>query len=464
MSVRSDTMVDTQTASQPTRRRGHIGRVVAVSLITGVLLSAVLTLLVFPGADEAVITGAVLTSWGIGWGLLWWLSAHRTDQQQQWALVPAVAMGMTGVVYLVARPGAGWLAASGWLWPVLLAALVGWMVRESRRSLRGWARPVLLYPVFLVLALCAVGGGYEKVAETGDAGRLAAPGHRFDVGGHQLFIHCAGTGSPTVVLEAGLGSSSAMMSGWIAPEVAKVTRVCVHDRAGYGRSDPAPSLPDGLQAAADLHRLLAAAHEPGPFVLAGHSSGAVYVRDYANAYPDEVAGMVLLDGQSPDAMAKLPGWSSFYSLYRRVEALTPSLARVGLLRLVSGVSGVSGGGLPEPARTQERTALSTPQYYRALREELAQLPTALDQAQPRAGGLGNKPLVVVSARRDAQRGWMPLQNAMAKLSTNTAHVVLLDAAHADLTEAQDAARASAEAVTRAVTAARTGSRLPSAVP
>jgi pimeloyl-ACP methyl ester carboxylesterase len=461
MSVQSDTIARSHTATEPTRRRGRIGQVVAASLTTGLLLTGVLTLLVFPGADEAVITGGALTSWGIGWGLLWWLSARRTDQPQRWALVPAAAMGATGLVYLVARPGAGWLAGSGWVWPLLLAALVVWMVRESRRSLHSWARPVLLYPVFAALALCAVGGTYEKVAETDDAGRLATPGDRFDVGGHDLFLHCAGTGSPTVVLEAGLGSSSAVTAGWIAPEAAKATRVCVYDRAGYGRSEPAPSPRDGLQAAADLHTLLAAAHEPGPYVLAGHSSGAVYIRDYANAYPDQVAGMVLLDGQSPDAMRKLPGWSSFYAVYRRVEALTPSLARVGLMRLLSGVQVA---GLPEPAHTQERTSLSTPRYYRALRAELAQLPTALEQAQPRPGGLGDKPLVVVTAGRDAQRGWMPLQNAMTKLSTNSEHVVLPDAAHADLTEEHAAAHASAAAITRAVTAVRTGLPLASTAP
>jgi pimeloyl-ACP methyl ester carboxylesterase len=438
------------------RRRGHLGRLVAGSLATGAALSAVLTLLVFPGADEAVITGAALTSWAIGWGLLWWLSAHRTQQPQQWALVPAAAMGVTGLVYLLAHPDAGSLSTWGWVWPAILAALVVWMVRQSRRSLHSWARPVLLYPVFAVLALCAVGGTYEKIAETGDAGNLAAPGHRFDVGGHQLFLRCAGTGKPTVVLEAGLGSSSSVMSGWIAPQVAEATRVCVYDRAGYGRSEPSPSPRDGLQAAADLHTVLAAAHEHGPYVLAGHSSGAVYVGDFANAYPDQVAGMVLLDGQSPDVMAKLPGWSTFYAVYRRVEALAPSLARVGVARLLSRVQVA---GLPEPARTQERTSLSTPRYYRALRDELAHLPTALHQAQPRRGGLGNKPLVVVTAGRGAQRGWMPLQDGMTRLSTNSLHVVLPTAAHADLTGEEAAAHASAAAVTRAVTAVRTGEPL-----
>jgi pimeloyl-ACP methyl ester carboxylesterase len=440
---------------QREQKRGHIGRVVLGSIATGLLLSLASTLLLFPGATEPVITGAALGSWGIGWAMLWMLS-RRTTQPQEWARVPAAVMGGAGAVHLLARPDAGLISASGWVWPVVLGALIAWMVQRSRRALRSWARPVLLYPLFAALAVFAVGGAAERVAETRDTDHLAGAGELFDVGDHRLFLHCEGTGGPTVVLESALGSPAAAMAGRIAPEIAKTTRVCVYDRAGYGRSEPAPTPRDGAEAATDLHALLAAAHETGPFVLAGHSSGAVYVRIYAKTYPDQVAGMVLLDGQSPDAMTKMPGWSTFYSTYRRVEALQPSVARIGLMRLFAHATPAD---LPEPARTQALTTVARPATYRALHDELAQLPTALQQAHSRRGSLGSKPLIVVTAGKDASRGWMPLQEAMTTLSTNTVHRVLPDATHVSLTENPRDAHAAAAAVRDVVAAVRTGTEL-----
>ncbi|MDX6326755.1 MAG: hypothetical protein QOK15_3109 [Nocardioidaceae bacterium] len=434
------------------RKRGHIGLVVAGSITTGLLVSAASTLLLFPGATEPVITGAALVSWGIGWAMLWLLS-RRTTQPQEWARIPAVVMGGGGATYLLLRPDAGLISALGWVWPMGLAALIVWMVRRSRRSLRSWSRRVLLYPLFGILALCAISGAAERVAETRDAAHLADAGALYDVGDHRLFLNCVGTGSPTVVLESGLGSPSTAMAGRIAPGVARTTRVCVYDRAGYGRSEPAPTPRDGVQAAADLNALLAAAHETGPFVLAGHSSGAVYIRIYAKTYPTQVAGMVLIDGQSPDAMTKMPGWSSFYWVYRRVEALEPSLARLGVLRVFAHAFPED---LPDPARTQAVTTASEPVTYRALRDELSQLPTALDQAHSGPDSLGSKPLVVLTAGKDAARGWMPLQEAMTALSTNTVHRVLPDATHQSLTDNPRDARAAAAAVTDVVAAVRTG--------
>ena len=130
--------------------------------------------------------------------------------------------------------------------------------------------------------------------------RSADGGELVDVGGHKLFISCRGTGSPTVVLEGGLGQGSDYFA-LIAPKVATTTRVCAYDRAGHGRSEPATGTQDGTAIARDLHSLLAASGNPGPYILAGHSSGGVYVRFFAAAYPGDVAGVVLLDAQSPHA-------------------------------------------------------------------------------------------------------------------------------------------------------------------
>jgi len=143
-----------------------------------------------------------------------------------------------------------------------------------------------------------------------DAGTpVAGPGRLdglFDVGGgRRLSLSCVGTGSPTVVLEAGLGDPAAP---WFAVEtaVAPVARVCSYDRAnaGGGASDPAPGPRTGADAVADLHALLAAAGVPGPYVLVGHSVGGLFARLYAHTYPDEVAGLVLVDASHEEQVER----------------------------------------------------------------------------------------------------------------------------------------------------------------
>jgi pimeloyl-ACP methyl ester carboxylesterase len=138
---------------------------------------------------------------------------------------------------------------------------------------------------------------------------------------------------PAVVLESGLGETGAYW-GWISTALAPDTRVCVYDRAGRGWSDPASVAQDGVAVTTDLRTLLDRAHVPGPFVFVGHSSGAEYVRIFAGRYPEQVAGVVLLDAQPTEAFEGLPAYPAFYSAFRRISALLPSLARLGVGRHV----------------------------------------------------------------------------------------------------------------------------------
>ncbi len=128
-----------------------------------------------------------------------------------------------------------------------------------------------------------------------------------DLGGHKLHFNCRGeavNGSPTVVMEAGLNSSSETWTN-IQPEIATFTRVCVYDRAGLGKSDPPPRPPrTSSQIAKDLHALLTKAGETGPLVVVGHSFGGIIVRMYASLYPKSVVGMVLVDSVHEEETAK----------------------------------------------------------------------------------------------------------------------------------------------------------------
>ena len=306
-------------------RRGRIRLIVAGALLTGAVLAAVLPLLAFAGTTESAVTGSALLGFAIGWAMLALLSTRLTDQPQRWAWVPAAALGGTGLGLLVVAPDDPGLTAASWVWPPLLLALAVWIGMRVRRSMS--AGRWLLYPVVVVMAVAAVGGAAETVGLAADQHSYAMPGRLYDVGGHRLHLDCTGSGGPTVVLMSGLGGSSASWAR-IAPAVADTTRVCAYDRAGQGWSDAAAPQ-NGVAAAADLHTLLARAGEHGPYVLVGHSIGGDYAMTYADRYPEQVAGMVLLDTTSPYRTAA----GTMHAGPPGPFALLPSVARLGVGRL-----------------------------------------------------------------------------------------------------------------------------------
>ena len=206
----------------------------------------------------------------MGWAMLAVLSVRCADEPQRWAAAPALFMGLGGLLLVVF--GSSVHEVLSWVWPPALLALAVGMVIGIHRQLRSRAGRWLLYSVLAVLAISAVGGGYETVREAVDVKAYPIPGRLVDVGGHRLHLSCTGSGSPTVVLEPGGGAMSSNL-GWITPAVARDTRVCVYDRAGRGWSDPADTPQDGARIATDLHTLLHSAGVPGPYLLAGHSFG-----------------------------------------------------------------------------------------------------------------------------------------------------------------------------------------------
>ena len=126
--------------------RGHIGLVVLGSIAFGLILGLVLVLGVFGGGREHLITGSALVALGLGMLMLFVLARRRTDQPQPWALAPAVGLGVVGLALIVLGPSGRVLGWLGWVWPLLLAALVVWSWRGAHRSLHNWSRRALLYP------------------------------------------------------------------------------------------------------------------------------------------------------------------------------------------------------------------------------------------------------------------------------------------------------------------------------
>ncbi|HEU0236258.1 MAG TPA: alpha/beta fold hydrolase [Candidatus Limnocylindrales bacterium] len=409
---------------------------ILASLGTGAILAIALLLGPASGGSESLVTGSVLFAFGLGWGLMAVLSTRFSAQPQAWAVVPAALLGVTGLILIVVQPGLAAMNVLSWIWPPALAVLAVWMVMQVRRQLVGRGR-WLIVPVVASLLTFAVGGGVTTLSGTVGAGASAASGRLVDVGGRRLYLECTGSGSPTVVLQAGLGASS---SSWarIAPAVAASTTVCAYDRAGHGRSDEAAGPQDGIALATDLHTLLERAGVAGPYIIVGHSSGGPYVRVFAERYADQVAGMVLLDAQPADAFTALPTYPGTYTTLRLLGTLSPTLARVGLLGPILGLS------------AEESTVAAA----RGGRDEVVALPAALQQALA-STSLGDRPLIVVSAGSGQQGGWLDAQDRLPGLSSASVHRVLADATHTSLISGDDAT-ASSQAILDVVASVRAG--------
>ena len=427
-----------------------VGFVVIASVVTGLVLGLVLSLGAFGGGTEAETMGSALGALGTGF-LLLALASRRSTQPQGWALGPGVGASAAGLALFVTAPGDRGMHALGWVWPVLLAALVARSFLGARGSLQSWTRRAVLYPALAVLLVVALAGAFETVASATTAN--AAPGGRtYLVNGHRLYLDCAGSGAPTVVLFNGLGERTPSWA-WVERELAPTTRVCVFDRAGEGWSGAGVGRQDGLELAADAHALLRTAGVRGPYVLAGHSVGGTYALVYAKRYPAEVAGVALIDSSSPYQF-DLPGYPRFYSLFRRGTSLLPSVARSGLGRLTLG-SGTD--VLPARAARSARLFARSPRELRADHDDVLELPTVFRQAQA-LRSLGGKPLAVVSAGVGQQRGWPGAQASLARLSRNSVHITVPGATHEGLLLEERYATTAARAIEGVVRFARWGRR------
>jgi pimeloyl-ACP methyl ester carboxylesterase len=434
----------------PTAPRAPTGWVLAGSLATGLLGALLLVAAPFIPTEESAVTGAVLCGFALGWGMLAALSVQFTDQPQRWAAAPALFMGVGGVLLLAF--GSPVHEVLHWAWPPALLALVIWMIVRARRQLRSRSRR-LLYPVLVVLALASIGGGYQTVSEAADAKAYPMPGQLIDVGGHRLHLNCTGSGGPTVVLEPGAGGTSSDF-GWVAPALARDTRVCVYDRAGRGWSEPADTPQDGAQIATDLHTLLQRGNVPGPYVLAGHSFGGLYALTFAARYPDEVAGLVLVDSTAParpaNPDATSPGDAGSDDFMGSISALVSTSARLGLGRL-SGLTDYA--TLPPRSRDEARASAATSRQLRSTIDEYIQGGASTQEAAS-LHDFTNKPLVVLTAGRGSAAGWSETQDALANLSTNSAHRVIDAATHASMISDKEDAAATTQAILDVVSSVR----------
>ena len=268
----------------------------------------------------------------------------------------------------------------------------------------------------------------EVVARKRAEKRYPTLGRLVTVGHHRLHIHSMGKGQPTVVLDAGLGESSFTWAT-IQSEVAKLSRVCSYDRAGQGWSDPASAPRTYPRIAEELHTLLINAGEKPPYVLVGHSAGGFTARLFAQMYPDEMAGLVLVDPSDEDDEE----WNNIEAKRKMVRAMSVEIfpAAIGLYRLL---------GRPAWKRMKPGAPaimldyapfLVSAKSIRATVQEMQNWPERRLFIRPTQAPhlLSALPLIVITATQDQDTinqgidKWIAHHAALAKLSTKGKQVL-----------------------------------------
>lgn len=316
-----------------------------------------------------------------------------------------------------------------------------------------WLKRIVLAGIALIVILAATGAIYNVIENSADARRFPQQGNSVALGsefpGVSLNINCSGQGSPTVIFDAGLGVPAV---GWnfVQPQVAKFTRSCSYDRAGYGWSTSGPMPRTSDEIVKELHALLAAAGEKPPYILVGHSFAGLNIRLYSSAYPGEVAGMVLVDASHEDQNRKMPAEIVAYSKKAAGSAkwqalIAPALIDLGIARLTSDVS--SPAYLTKDFREELRYLQLQTKFLSATNSELAYFDTSGDEVRAAGGNLGDKPLVVLTAGKLPDASSLPpgfpmkafadfeniwrndLQVREAHLSTHGHQIIVPDSDH-----------------------------------
>jgi pimeloyl-ACP methyl ester carboxylesterase len=280
-----------------------------------------------------------------------------------------------------------------------------------------WTRRILVALFGLLILVAAAGATYQWVATRKELASTPPPGQLVDVGGHRLHLWCTGTGAPPVILEAGLGGSSADW-GFVQPDIARFTRVCSYDRAGMGYSDPGPSPRTARHIAEELANLIDRSGLDGPVVLVAASSGGFDVRVFASDHTDRVAGLILIDASHEDQTHEVP----------RLARWVPLLSSIGIFRVL----GISFGPSPALLSPSVQRFIGATRFraagYQAAADEIIHIRESASEVRTSRRKLPI-PVVVVTGARGADATWRDLQRDQVKLSERGCHIIAEQSGH-----------------------------------
>jgi pimeloyl-ACP methyl ester carboxylesterase len=331
---------------------------------------------------------------------------------------------------------------------LLIGILLVWlsvrrMLSLSGKSYRTWrkvAERIVFAVVILVSVAVAGSASFNAIALCWFRAFNPPPGENYLVDGHKMHLVCTGSGSPTLVLEAGLGND-ALIWGGVLPTLAKTTRVCAYDRAGFGWSDVRPAPRDADHIAAELHGLLAEAKVTGPIVLMGHSIAGIYLRDYATRYPEGLAGLVFVDGSTP-MQQENPAFkaANHGGPPQWLEVLIErSMMDVGVPRLLGQCSRALPGFDPHAAKLQAEDLCHA--QIGASMAEMASI-SASGAETVHTGPYGALPILILSQDpakpmsgpaqdklAGIQAAWNQMQEDLKKLSTSSRRIIAKGSTH-----------------------------------
>jgi pimeloyl-ACP methyl ester carboxylesterase len=306
------------------------------------------------------------------------------------------------------------------------------------------------------LILLAFGVVYEMYAARRDRLEYEPSGTFVNVNGHRMYIDCLGRGSPTVLLESGLGGPTVLW-GQVQPALGQSIRVCSYDRDGLGWSEESNQPRTAARFASDLHAALHAAGEDGPYLMVGHSIGGMLVLNYAAAYPGEVAGVVLLEPTHPAQFAEGGDQWRDHQKALPIFRAGPTLAVLGWLRgALWATDKLKPLPLPAATRAEYIALASSYQEANAMKSEAEALLTVCRDSM-NLPNLGDKPLLVLSGQKSLDEGFsVALREQMARLSTRGVHRIVANASHSGIVLKPEPAAASVAAILEVVHAVQAG--------
>jgi pimeloyl-ACP methyl ester carboxylesterase len=290
--------------------------------------------------------------------------------------------------------------------------------------------------VLLAIAALSLAGGwtYQRIAERLDNERYRPPGSLHLVDGRPMHIHCQGSGSPTILIEQGIGGPSIDWNQ-INEQMARITRVCDYDRAGMGYSAPSYKPTRADEVVKQLHALLAVAGIDDELVIVGWSAGGLYAREYYRQFPDKITGMVLVDSAHEQAYQRMPPQPSNQENLNRLMRKYHQ-AQFGWLRMTGEIEEqFADSPLSGPDRERLVAIFEKAHTYRTLFDEGVGLEQDL-AAGVTPPGLGDIPLVVIAEGKPRHpymvenlKLWHQLQQEVADLSTRGRLVIAAESAH-----------------------------------